>query len=202
MTSQPPAAPVDSPRSAARLFRLAAAAYLVLALAGVFWIGLRDGRVPLALLLDPQAWLRDLGKGLSSAAGLVLAWELARRASRAARTVETELAATLGRLSRSEQLGLALLSGFAEELFFRGAMLPAWGLLATTLAFGLLHVGPRLAYVTWTMFALLGGLLFGVLARDCGNLLAPICAHVAVNAVGLWRLGRRLPAGGPLPGST
>jgi membrane protease YdiL (CAAX protease family) len=181
--------------AAARFFRLAAAVYLALAVAGVVWLGWRVGRIPLSAFLDPAGWALDFGLGLAAAGLLTGLWEGTRRLSSRARELERELAALLGPQGPSEVLALALLSGVAEEVFFRGAMLPAWGLLLTTIVFTVLHSGPGPAYRLWTLFALVGGVLFASLVLWRGNLLPAIVAHVVVNAVGLHRLAADRAAG-------
>jgi membrane protease YdiL (CAAX protease family) len=65
---------------------------------------------------------------------------------------------------------------------------PAWGWLAATLLFGLLHSGRGRELLLWTASALLAGAALGGLMAWRGNLLAPILCHVAVNAVQLHRL--------------
>ncbi len=94
----------------------------------------------------------------------------------------------LGPLTASEAFGLALLSGFAEELFFRGAVQGQWGFVPATILFALLHSGPGRAFRFWTLFAALAGLLFGGLMVWRGNLLAPVLGHFLVNGVNLRRL--------------
>lgn len=81
-----------------------------------------------------------------------------------------------------------MLSGFAEELFFRGAVQGSWGFVWATLLFALMHTGPDRAFRLWTLFALLAGALFGGLMLWRGNLLAPVTAHFVVNAVNLRRI--------------
>lgn len=95
-------------------------------------------------------------------------------------------------------MALALLSGFAEELFFRGAVQGSLGLWAGTAIFALVHTGPHRSFRLWTAFAAAAGLLFGVLFAWRGSLLAPIAAHVAVNAVNLRELSRRFEESGRL----
>ena len=91
-------------------------------------------------------------------------------------------------MERHEIVALALLSGFAEELFFRGAVQGAWGWLPATVLFTLLHTGPGSTYKAWTAFAGVAGLALAGLMLWRGNLLAPILAHVVVNAVNLNQL--------------
>jgi uncharacterized protein len=97
-------------------------------------------------------------------------------------------------------VGLALLSGFAEELFFRGAVQGSLGLWLGTAIFALVHTGPHRSFRLWTAFAAVAGLLFGGLFAWRGSLLAPIAAHVLVNAVNLRELSRRFEESGRLAG--
>jgi membrane protease YdiL (CAAX protease family) len=171
---------------------------MVLALAGVLWIGLRRGVIPLSLFLDPRGWWLDLGIGLAAGLLLLGAWSGAERTFPLARDLEARLAGALGPVTGSEAVGLALLSGFAEELFFRGAVQGALGWTAATLLFGLLHSGPGKAFRLWTLFALIAGALMGGIMAWRGNLLGPVAGHFLVNAVNLRRLARdsaRLPPG-------
>ena len=85
----------------------------------------------------------------------------------------------------------ALLSGFAEELFFRGAVQGTWGVWVATALFAALHTGRERGLWVWTVFAAVAGLAFGGLTILTGNLLAAIVAHCIVNAVSLTRLARR-----------
>jgi membrane protease YdiL (CAAX protease family) len=180
--------PTAAARQAERLYRLAWLFYLGLALAGSLWIGLRRGPIPLRLFVDPSRWWLDAALG--AAAGLVLlaCWQALRRLLPAARGLEELLGELLGGITAPQAIALAVLSGFAEELFFRGAVQGAVGWLAASLLFALLHSGPGRELRLWTLFALCAGLLFGALMLWRGNLLAPALAHFVVNAVNLHRL--------------
>jgi membrane protease YdiL (CAAX protease family) len=197
---EPTSAP--APPAPGRLYRLAWGLYMALALAGAVWIGFREGVIPLRLFLDPRQWWLDLLLGLGAGLLLLGLWKGAERAFPLAQELENQLGAVLGPLGRSEVIALAVLSGFAEELFFRGAVQGAIGWLPATLAFALLHTGPGRAFRLWTLFALLAGLLFGGLMELRGNLLAPVVAHFLVNAVNLWRLASREDSGRLPRGST
>lgn len=83
---------------------------------------------------------------------------------------------------------MALLSGFAEELLFRGAIQGSLGIWVATILFALLHSGPGGSFRLWPVFALVAGALFGALVLWRGNLLAAIVAHAVVNAINLGRL--------------
>ncbi|HEY2740106.1 MAG TPA: CPBP family intramembrane glutamic endopeptidase [Thermoanaerobaculia bacterium] len=186
-----------------RLYRLAWGLYLVMAVGGVVWIGLRRGVIPLSLFFDLRTWWLDLLLGVGAALLLLGAWIGAERTVPLARDLDRQIMAALGPIQPGEAVALAVLSGFAEELFFRGAVQGAIGWLPATLAFAVLHSGPGKAFRLWTLFAAIAGLVFAGLVVWRGNLLAPIVGHFLVNAVNLGRLARghgdsgRLPQGQP-----
>jgi uncharacterized protein len=174
-----------------RLYRFAWGLYLLLALAGVVWIGVQRGVIPLALFVDLHRWWLDLAVGMGTGLLLLSLWWGAERVCPLARELESQLANALGPLTVSEAVGLALLSGFAEELFFRGAVQGTLGWVGATLLFGLLHSGPGRAFRLWSLFALLAGGLFGGIMAWRGNLLGPVVGHFLVNAINLRRLASR-----------
>jgi membrane protease YdiL (CAAX protease family) len=184
----PLASPLPPP---GQLYRLAWVFYLVLAIAGGLWVGGRIGVVPLSFFIDVRHAGLDLGVGLTTGLALLGVWSLGRRRLARARELEEVLARLLGTLTSSEALALALLSGFSEELFFRGAVQGALGWLPASLLFALLHGGPGPSFRLWTLFAAVAGALFGALVLWRGNLCAAIVAHTLVNAVNLLRLARR-----------
>jgi membrane protease YdiL (CAAX protease family) len=183
-----------------RLYRFAWGFYLVLALAGALWIGFRLGVIPLSLFVDRREWWLDLGLGTGAGIGLLALWWGAERVIPLARELGERLAALLGPISTAEAIALALLSGFAEELFFRGAVQGAWGWLAATLLFALLHSGPGPAFRFWTLFAVIAGAIFGGLMVWRENLLGPMAGHFLVNAVNVSRLASRGRDSARLPG--
>ena len=187
------------PPAPGQLYRFAWGLYLFLALAGILWIGARQGRIPLSLFVDASRWWIDLGLGLGSGLLLLILWWGAERMFPLARELEARLASALGPLTLSEAVALALLSGFAEELFFRGAVQGTLGWVAATLLFGLLHSGPGRAFRMWALFAVLAGGLFGGIMSWRGNLLGPVLGHVLVNAVNLRRLASRVGDSARLP---
>ena len=117
-------------------------------------------------------------------------WWIVGRRFAAARRFEDLLSGLLGSLDTAQAIGLALLSGFAEELFFRGAVQDTWGFWIASALFAALHTGRDRGMWIWTAFALVAGLLFGGLVLLSGNLLAAMVAHVLVNAINLRRLAR------------
>ena len=184
----------DTPRpSAARLYKIAWTVYLVLAIGGAVWMGLARGGLALDQLLSPARWPRELAAGAATGLALVGLWELGRHTLGLARELERVLADVLSGLPTADALALALISAFAEELFFRGAVQGSLGIAVATVLFALLHTGPGRAFWLWTVFAAVAGLAFGLLVRHFGTLLAPMTAHLVVNAVNLTRISRVRP---------
>lgn len=123
--------------------------------------------------------------GFSLGLGMVaITWVLVRLLP-SLRALESEFRTTLGPLSARQVLSLALLSGVTEEFFFRGVLQPWLGYWAASSVFGLVHFVPHKVYRPWTLFALAAGFMFGALYEWSGSLLAPIVAHVSVNAINL-----------------
>lgn len=182
-----------------RLYRLAWGLYLAMAVGGALWIGIRRGVIPLALFVDVHRWWLDLLLGAGAAVVLLAFWAGAERLVPLARELDRLLMEALGPLEPAEVVGLAVLSGFAEELFFRGAVQGVFGWLPATLAFAILHSGPGRAFRLWTVFAAVAGLLFAGLMVWRGNLLAPIVGHFLVNAINLRRLASRTGDSARLP---
>jgi uncharacterized protein len=102
-----------------------------------------------------------------------------------ARALRVEFRAVLKGTTGIDIVLLALASGTAEELFFRGALQPWLGITAASLAFGLAHLGPTRTYLPWTAWAVIMGFLLGILSWATGSIVGPIVAHVAINAVNL-----------------
>lgn len=135
--------------------------------------------------------LRDAGAGVLVAAVAIFAsGELTRR-TRWGKDLARALGVLLGEIRLADCVLLALASGVAEEAFFRGALQPRIGLVAASLVFGLAHFVPRRELAPWTLFSVAAGFALGALYELTGNLLAPVVAHVLINAVNLRALTRR-----------
>lgn len=114
--------------------------------------------------------------------------------------VNTEWAKALHRDLRPlteglDGLGIVVVAGMsavAEELVFRGLLMPwfgSWGLVTQAALFGLVHAqlsGPsRWVWVSW---ASLVGLALGAMFALTGSLLGPILAHALINGLNLLYL--------------
>lgn len=146
------------------------------------------GASPVRMAAEVPA-LDSLAASLGLGVGLALVTVGSTRAlvlrSQWGRTLRDDFRALLADATPSDTLWLAVLSGVGEELLFRGALLPWWGLLASSLAFGVLHVGPSRRFLGWTLWASVLGALLGAICTSTGRIEGAILAHVAINAVNL-----------------
>jgi membrane protease YdiL (CAAX protease family) len=160
--------------------------YLALASAGIAWSTLRgDASVwRFAGRDDPQVMIGILA-GLLIGLGFVFGSRFATHRFEWGRALHRDLRALLGPLPGSEIVVLAVASAIGEEIFFRGALLPAIGLWGSSAIFALLHIGPKVRFLPWTFSSLVAGLVFGQLFMWAGDLSGPVVAHFTVNALNL-----------------
>ena len=173
-----------------RFVRFSALFYGSLAVVAAVWCGLRGFGVP---LLGESA-VASLLLGFVTAAGTVSLGLLAYRLLPALRNISDELAPHLVDGARSRDLVLvSIFSGVGEEAFFRGAVLQEFGLVISSLLFGLAHIGPDRRYLVWTAWAVLAGFVFGAVFEASGGLFAPVIAHAGHNAATLvlWKRSRK-----------
>ncbi len=179
-----------------RFVALAAVFYVALLIAAAV-VGTLGGRNIFAL---GDSALFGLVVGVISACGTVALGVLLYRLLPALRSLSDELAPHLVDGARRRDLVLvSVMSGVGEEALFRGALQPEIGLVASSLLFGALHVGPDRRYLVWTLWAVAAGFLFGLLYLWTGGLLAPVTAHVLHNGVTLllWKRSRLMRSGAP-----
>lgn len=160
------------------------APYLVLAFAGVgIWIRRSLGEATDRLgVVTPQWWQITLALG---AAGLF--WAFAVGAGWLSQTLTPGLANQVDK-SVSHQFGgllnpagiaaIALLPGICEDILFRGALQPRFGLIATAVLFTALHADYGLTFDLLAVFALSIGL---GLIRKYLNTTASMTCHMTYN---------------------
>ncbi len=169
--------------------RQAALFYGALAVAAAVWTGLRGREFAFA---DSTA--QSILLGFLAAAVTVVLGVLLYRLLPVIRRISDELApALVDGADKSSLVLISVFSGIGEEVFFRGAVQPEFGLVVAALAFGLVHIGPDRRYLVWTAWAVLAGFLFGFLYELSGGLLAPVIAHATHNAATflLWKHSRK-----------
>ena len=139
--------------------------------------------------------VEDLALGLLVGASIVILSFVSALYTGWGNALAREMASTIGPLGTANALLLAFASGLAEEMFFRGALQPRVGLVAASLLFAGLHFIPRRVLLPWTVFAAIAGFVLGWLFVWTGNLIAPVAAHILINAVNLPLLERHFGPG-------
>jgi membrane protease YdiL (CAAX protease family) len=124
-----------------------------------------------------------LGVGLGH--GVVGLTRVATSRFQWARDLHTSFKDLLGPLTGREIVILALASAVGEELLFRGALMPWFGVWIQAIIFAALHIGPGRRFLPWTVSAFALGLAFGLLAKWTGNIGGPIAAHFTINFLNL-----------------
>jgi membrane protease YdiL (CAAX protease family) len=146
------------------------------------------------LVIHPEPWLAlpaPIALGASVTAGLLLTVATTRLTrvlvgqTTWARALHVEFRHLLGPMTRSTMVVFALGSGLGEELLFRGALQPTLGLVATSLLFGLVHLGPNRRFWPWTAWATAMGFLLGAIHEVTGHLAGAVLAHALINFLNL-----------------
>ena len=167
--------------------------YLALTIAAFFWHGASQDTNDIWRLDPSQSatyLLATAASGIVVGLGVVRTFRWMEPRYMWLHRLRHEFRDVLGPLSRLEIFALAAASSVGEEFLFRGAMLDNWGLIASTVVFGLIHVPPRWSLWPWTASALVMGLLLGALTLATGNLGAAVLAHFVVNYLNLGHIAR------------
>jgi uncharacterized protein len=192
-----PERPEPEPLSRFQLLAAMAATALILLLIARLWLKFEP--FGLSVVFQWSAVGIGVGVGLWICAISVLAYKLWPAYRRSA---DWYLSFVLSPLLLIDSIWVGLLPGMSEEILFRGVMLPAiglnaWGLIVSSLCFGVLHMSGwrQWPYAVW---ATVIGLILGGSALATGNnLLVPIVAHVTTNFTAslFWQLHlRRMPS--------
>ncbi|MFU8806654.1 MAG: lysostaphin resistance A-like protein [Bradymonadaceae bacterium] len=166
--------------------------------------------------LDVIVWHNDHGTSLLFDASLgvgvgvitVVISQILDRTTKWARNLTEEFTRALGHLTRFQVLLFALLSGIAEEMFFRGFLQQfltesifsgdlagILGLITAGLIFGGLHLGPDFRkFWPWTAMAIVLGVVFGAMYLYTGNILGPVLAHFTINFFNLYFMTQSSPS--------
>jgi membrane protease YdiL (CAAX protease family) len=185
----------ETPRPPASIVRMGLFFYGAMGIAALVWRMWTPGDS----ILHPspeaaaRAWSVPAALGAGLAAGLVALAisEALTRWTALGKALSDLLAESLGPLDRANAWLLALASGLAEEMFFRGALQPKVGIVGASILFGAAHFLPRRELALWSVYAIGIGLGLGALYEWTGQLVAPVAAHVLVNGINLPRLAGR-----------
>jgi membrane protease YdiL (CAAX protease family) len=159
--------------------------YLGLGAAALAWGSLRGQPNVWHLPDRDPAVFAGIISGLAAGLGIVFASRMALYRFDWARSLHRELRHLLFPLTDVEIVVLAAASSVGEEMFFRGALMPAVGLVASSAIFALLHIGPKARHLPWTLSSFGAGLLFGGMFLWTGDLTGPVVAHFLVNFLNL-----------------
>lgn len=100
---------------------------------------------------------------------------------------EQMLAPVFKNLNLFDIVSLSIISGFCEEVLFRGLVLPSCGIAIASVSFGLLHL-PGFKFWVYAVWATLSGFLLGWFFLLSNSLWLPITAHVVNNILGMLML--------------
>ena len=155
-------------------------------------IGLARG-APNVFVCSPSMHWGDrwTAHAASAAGGIVLAAIIVALTRRLVRTRDWAAALHEDLRPVARALGLdavplvAVASAVGEESLFRGALVPAIGVVASSVIFGAMHQLRGRSRLAWWTFATLVGLVLATLFRLTGSLVGPLLAHGIVNALNL-----------------
>jgi membrane protease YdiL (CAAX protease family) len=138
--------------------------------AGLFWP--REAHLPAFFGLP-------LGLALATVVVLFTRWSI--KTFPLMHDLGRDFRALLGPMRQRDIIIVSACSSIGEEALFRGAMQPSFGLVITSLIFGLLHFGPIGRFSVWTLSATAMGFALGAIYWLTGDLAGVIAAHFAVN---------------------
>jgi membrane protease YdiL (CAAX protease family) len=165
------------------IFNLTAALEGALLLAAAVWIYF--AHIPLLqhMQFSPHACLIGFFVSLGTTAFSVFALTLGKGLPvlRELKKMSDEVLAPMVEiLGYFDILFISLVSGFCEEVLFRGVVQAQIGLLPASLFFGLFH-DPTLRHKSYVFFTLMAGIVLGYLYQQTGNLWSSISAHIFHN---------------------
>lgn len=140
---------------------------------------------------DSSERLRIVAGGILAAALLLTSSAALESSNESFRRLKEMFIQLIGPSPAWVAVWLAFLSSFGEEILFRGALQPTFGLVPTSIMFGLAHVGPDGKIGVWSFWAAEAGLVLGWTYIETGCLWPAIMGHFLVNGVSLLALQRQ-----------
>lgn len=158
-----------------------------LLLVATFWSQFAHIQLASALQFNTQLLLLGLAAGVGIAlSSLALFWlgKIVGALQGLREIIVRQIAPIFAGLNIADILLVAAVSGFCEEVFFRGVIQQQVGLIATSIIFGLFHC-PSLRHLSYGLWAFVAGWVLGWLYITTGNLWVPVLAHSVSNAISL-----------------
>ena len=184
----------NKPVSRATLLNVTIIVEALMLLVAAVWIQMVGLQIAHAFVFSYKPVLIGIATGIVMAfAGLGAFWlgKTVPGFSQVRELVQTYLIPIVAELKVMDLVAIAIISGFCEEVFFRGVVQPQFGLPLTALAFGLFH-DPSFRNIAYSVTALIYGIALGLLYIYTGNIWAPIFAHITHNMISLYVLRFRL----------
>lgn len=100
---------------------------------------------------------------------------------------EDFLVPLMAKLNVFDMLVLSIISGFCEEVLFRGIIQAQLGIAAASVLFGIFH-DPTFRQKGYVLLATVAGLALGYLYQSTGNLWSCITAHSLHNTISMLLL--------------
>ncbi len=166
------------------MIRAACLVYGILGLIGLgltFWLAGKGHFLYQPLSFSREDWLLHAGVCLAFVLLVHAASLAALKYSRVVQRSVRDLKLWLGAIGQMEILILALASGLAEEIFFRGWLLNEIGILYSSILFGLMHLPPNRNWRLWPLFAFVMGLILAALCLWTGTIVYAMAAHAGIN---------------------
>ena len=162
-----------------------------LMLLSIVWINLEpEDNVLKYFKLDFKIVIEGVLTGIVLAVLGYLFYKIAKKVKALEATVELFekiLVPTFKDTKVTDIFSLSIISSFCEETFFRGLLLPQYGIVISSVAFGILHL-PGFKYWIYALWATLSGALLGWLFLFSGSIWLPIIAHAVNNIIGMFML--------------
>lgn len=163
-------------------------------LVAAIWIQMAGLQISHAFAFSYKPVLIGIATGVVMAFAGLGAFRLGKNVavfSQVRELVESYLMPMVAELKLVDLIIISIISGFCEEVFFRGVVQPQFGLPLTAIAFGLFH-DPSFRHIAYSLTALLYGIVLGLLYQYTGNIWAPIFAHMTHNMISLYVVRFRL----------
>ena len=162
--------------------------YGLMTAGGYGWLAWRERTIAIGTwALGTHGALVAAAVGTGTGVAFFALARLLVRYARPFAALDGKLAALIGPLADRDAIALSVVSGAAEEFFFRCACQDALGWVGATLLFALGHLGGRGLYL-WCLQAACFGFVLGGLVQAGFGVLSAATAHALFNYLWLQRL--------------